>query len=49
MATRSPSTWRACRLQTASMQYRVPRAVASTRPSEPPTESGLPVTTPSTE
>ena len=36
--------------RTASwMQYSEPRAVASSRPSEPPTLSGLPVTTPSTE
>ena len=31
------------------MQLSAPRAVASSRPSEPPTESGFPVTTPSTE
>ena len=31
------------------MQKRPPRAVASSRPSEPPIDSGFPVTTPSTE
>ena len=35
--------------ESAWMQYSTPRAVASSRPSEPPTESGLPVTTPRTE
>src|SRR3954469_8671745 len=38
------------RLRSASrMQYRQPREVASRRPRDPPTLSGLPVTTPSTE
>ncbi len=36
--------WRAA----STMQYTVPRAVASLRPSEPPRLIGLPVTTPGT-
>ena len=32
----------------SSMQNTAPRAVASLRPSEPPSEMGLPVTTPGT-
>ena len=41
---RRPSFWSAVR-----MQLRTPRAVAPSRPTDPPTASGLPVTTPSTE
>ena len=53
---RSPGRRRACPRVTcpasshaSRRQYSAPRAVASSRPSEPPTFSGLPVTTPSTE
>ncbi len=41
---RSRFRWRAA----STMQYTVPRAVASLRPSEPPRAIGLPVTTPGT-
>ena len=40
---------RSCLSSAASRQKSAPRAVASSRPSEPPIVNGLPVTTPSTE
>src|SRR5437764_480292 len=48
-ATFMPASRRSCFATASRMQKRLPRAVASSRPSDPPTLSGLPVTTPSTE
>ena len=44
-----PASERSCFATASRMQKRLPRAVASSRPSEPPIVSGLPVTTPRTE
>ncbi len=44
-----PASERSCFATASRMQKRPPRAVASSRPSEPPIVSGLPVTTPRTE
>ncbi len=49
MATRVSSTLRPWCFSVASVTYMTPRLVASWRPAEPPTDSGLPVTTPSAE
>ena len=46
--TRAPSSGIATCLTASTMQKTAPRAVASLRPSEPPSEMGLPVTTPGT-
>ena len=48
-ATLRPSIDRSCFRNASRTQNAAPRAVASTRPTEPPTSSGFPVTTPSTE
>ena len=48
-ATRMPASERSCFATASRMQYSAPRAVASSRPSDPPIVSGLPVTTPRTE
>ena len=44
-----PASARSSFATASRMQKSAPRAVASSRPSEPPIVSGLPVTTPSTE
>ncbi len=49
IATFSPSISRPWRRRVSRRQKKTPRPVASSRPSEPPTASGLPVTTLSTE
>ena len=46
MATVAPRKLIFFTLQASSTTYRTPRPVASVRPSEPPMETGLPVTTP---
>ncbi len=49
IATLSPAIARPRRVRVSSSAKKTPRPVASSRPSEPPTASGLPVTTLSTE
>ena len=49
MATRVSSTAIPRCFRVAPVMYMTPRAVAAPRPLEPPTERGLPVTTPGTE
>src|SRR2546430_1789791 len=46
-ATRAPFRSTPFTLQASRSAYNAPRAVASCRPCDPPSESGLPVTTPS--
>ena len=46
MATVAPRRFIFFALQASSITYMQPRAVASPRPSEPPSEIGFPVTTP---
>ena len=48
-AIRRPASGRSSFRSAATRQNSAPLAVASSRPSEPPIASGLPVTTPSTE
>ncbi len=45
----APFSGRDSRLAASSIATKQPSAVASLRPAEPPSESGLPVTTPSVE
>jgi hypothetical protein len=45
-ATRAPSIGRPVSLAASTPTVNTPRPVASTRPSEPPRSTGLPVTTP---
>ncbi len=45
-ATRAPSSTSPVRRAASTPTVNTPRPVASTRPSEPPSSTGLPVTTP---